>query len=99
TAGQQLIGAPHVLPGVQLPLTMLSLVAAYWQFALAVMATRSSLGPAPLDHSRVLQVLGICAVLAIASSLAWIEPGSAGMQRLFMRVGLRYVLGAASYAW
>ncbi len=99
TARQQLFYTPQTLPGLRLSLTVLSLIAAYWQFALAIMAARSALGPGSIDRKRILQVLGVCAVLAVVFSLVWIKPDSAWMQRLFMRVGLRYIFGALCYVW
>lgn len=91
----------HSNPSVWLllPLLAASLVAAYWQLALAVMATRIALHAGVLDHKQIVRVLWFTAALGVIFTVAWAGQSGAEMQRLFMRVGLRYIVGSICFAY
>ncbi len=86
-------------PLSRLPLSIIAMIATYWQMALALMATRVALHAGSLDQKRINQVLWLTALLGTVVAMAWASPPDAWMQRLFMRVGLRYLIGAACFAY
>ncbi|MGA7298270.1 MAG: bifunctional diguanylate cyclase/phosphodiesterase [Rhodanobacteraceae bacterium] len=83
----------------RLPLSTISMVAAYWQLAMAVMATRIALHAGTLAPKRIRLVLWVTAILGVFVAIAWAGHPDAWLQRVLMRVGLRYMLGAICFAY
>ncbi|MGB8635634.1 MAG: bifunctional diguanylate cyclase/phosphodiesterase [Rhodanobacteraceae bacterium] len=83
----------------RLPLSTISMVAAYWQLAMAVMATRIALHAGTLAPKRIRLVLWVTAILGVIVAIAWAGHPDAWLQRVLMRVGLRYMLGAICFAY
>lgn len=83
----------------RLTLSAASQIAAYWQLALAVMATMLFLRPGSPGPRRRRQVLWLAALLGAGLALVWAHQADAAFQRMLMRGGVRYVAGITCFAW
>ncbi|HET9033306.1 MAG TPA: GGDEF domain-containing phosphodiesterase [Dokdonella sp.] len=83
------LAAAHPL---RLGLTCLSLIAAYSQVAALIMGTLAIWRTQQWTRKQILRALAVASVLGLVSALAFAFDPSMAHERLFMRVGLRYLI-------
>ncbi|HET8898711.1 MAG TPA: bifunctional diguanylate cyclase/phosphodiesterase [Rhodanobacteraceae bacterium] len=82
---------------VQLLVAAVSQVAVYGHLGFAALGARTSVHGLRKDDPVPGRVLYGALALGLVCALAWSQTGDAHMQRLFMRVGLRYLLGGTCF--
>ncbi len=84
---------------LRLGLTCLSLIAAYSHVAALIMGTLAIWRTNQWTRNHILQAIGLASAIGLVSALAFAFEPSMGQERLFMRVGLRYLItGLAALA-
>ncbi|MEP6880432.1 MAG: GGDEF domain-containing phosphodiesterase [Dokdonella sp.] len=94
TAGASWLLVSHFAAAhpLRLGLSCLSLIAAYSQVAALIMGTLAIWRTQRWTHKQIARALAVACVLGLISGLAFAFDPAMSQERLFMRVGLRYLI-------